>query len=208
LLERVSAGEVIVADRNFCTRGLMEGIAGRGACFVIRHHEGSALESPGEMVHAGPAPTGEVFEQAVVVGGTAYRLIIVRLTTPTTGGDTEIRLLTNLPADRFPARAVAEAYRLRWTIEATFLEVTRNVQCELNTLGYPKGALLTFALALCASNTVRVVTRALELAQGADHPDEEVSGYYMVNELIASHDGMDVTLPESVWTSLRTWTAK
>ena len=69
LLERVSAGEVIVADRNFCMRGLFEGIAERRACFVIRHHEGSALEPAGELVHAGPSPTGEVFEPAVMVGG-------------------------------------------------------------------------------------------------------------------------------------------
>jgi len=57
---------------------------------------------------------------------------------------------------------VAEVYRRRWRLESTFLDVTRSVPCELNTTGYPPAALLTFSLALCACDALRVVQRALE----------------------------------------------
>ena len=119
--------------------------------------------------------------------------------TPTREGDTEILLVTNLPADRATALQVANSYRLRWTLETTFLEVTRSVVCEVPSLAHPKAALLAFALALCACNALRIVTRALEVSQGAAHPEEEVSSYYMVNELIGAYDGMVVVLPELVW---------
>jgi len=38
LLERVEADDLWIADRNFCTTDLLQGIADRGGCFVIRHH--------------------------------------------------------------------------------------------------------------------------------------------------------------------------
>ncbi|MDB5306760.1 MAG: Transposase domain protein [Gemmataceae bacterium] len=38
LLAIVAARDVWVADRNFCTTGLVFGIAGRGGFFVLRRH--------------------------------------------------------------------------------------------------------------------------------------------------------------------------
>lgn len=207
LLERIGPGEVIVADRNFCVQRLFEGIAGQQSYFIIRHHAGTKLEFQGEPRVVGPTPTGVVSEQAVRMGEATYRCLSVTRITPTRDNDGELRVLTNLPADH-SGIAIAEAYRLRWTLEATFLEVTRAVQCELNTLGYPKAALLTFALALCASNALRVVLRALEIAQGEAHPNEEPSSYYVVNELANAYDGLTVAVPAEVWTAVRTWTPK
>lgn len=206
LLERIGRGEVIVADRNFCVQAFFEGIAERGSYFAIRHHAGTALDFQGESRRVGVTATGVVWEQAVRIGTRTYRCITVALTGATRDGDSNIHVLTNLPAEH-DGLAVAEAYRLRWTLEATFLEVTRTVQCELNALGYPQAALLTFCLALCAANALRVVLRALEVAQGAAHPREEPSSYYVVNELIAASDGLDLMVPESVWTAVRGWTA-
>lgn len=207
VLDRVAAADVIVADRNFCVHRFFTGLAAKRAYFVIRHHAGTAVEAAGAAEGVGTTPTGAVFDQAVRVGGEGYRQVTVRLTRPTRDGDTEIRLLTNLPADRAGGVAVAEAYRLRWTLEGTFLEVTRTVQCELHTLGYPKAALLTFALALCACNALRVVTRALDQAHGAGHPGDEASSYYVANELIAAFDGLDVVVPASAWAGVRGWSA-
>jgi len=81
---------------------------------------------------------------------------------PTTDGDTEIRLLTNLSSRQERGCVVAEVYRRRWRLESTFPEVTRRVPCESNAMSYPPAALLTFSLALCACNALRVVQRALE----------------------------------------------
>jgi len=206
LLERVlpafTAGDLVVADRNFCPREFLTAVAARGAFLAIRHHAGMAPEVFGPVHPRGATATGALAEQDVLVGANTYRCVTVRLRTATRDGDREIRLLTNLPGS-VGAAAVAEVYRARWTLEATFLEVTRSVQCEVPSLGYPRAALLTFALALCACNALRVVGRALEVAQGEAHPDEEPSSYYLVNELIAAYDGLEIAVEQSVWRGVR-----
>ena len=207
LLPTFAPDEVIVADRNFFFSDFLEPLAAQGSYFVIRHHAATTLHLDGESKHMGSTKTGEVYEQTARVGLGVYRLIRVVLKSPTSDGDTEIRIVTNLPKERASAVAVAEAYRLRWTLEATFLEVTRSVQCELASLGHPKAALLTFALALCACNALRVVTRAIEITQGAAHPEEEISSYYVVKELIGAEDGMNLIVPETVWETIRHLTA-
>jgi hypothetical protein len=201
--DRVGAGDLLVADRNFSVSEFFRELTAKQASFIIRRHSGTPVVAAGTAHRVGTSETGDVFDQTVSIAGETYRQVTVRLTQPTRDGDPEIRLLTNLSTDQAPGMAVADAYRLRWTLESTFLEVTRTVQCELNTLGYPKAALLTFALALCACNALRVVTRALETAHGETHPGEEVSSYYVVNELIAAYDGMDVVLPDSAWNEVR-----
>ncbi len=203
LLDHVRAGEVWVGDRNFCVQSLFAGIAARAASFVIRHHARTGIAPEGPLRSVGTTETGQVFEQSVTVGGTTYRLVVIRLAQPTRDGEAEIRLLTNLSPEQATAVAIAEAYRRRWTLEASFLEATRSVKCELATLGYPRAALLCFALALCACNALRVATHAVQVAHGADHPDEEVSSYYVANEAAAAFDGLEVVIPAAAWVPLR-----
>lgn len=38
ILAQVMAGDLWMADRNFCTTAVLFGIAGRGGCFLIRQH--------------------------------------------------------------------------------------------------------------------------------------------------------------------------
>jgi hypothetical protein len=40
VLETVTAGQVWIADRNFCTKDFLTGISNRDASFVIREHLG------------------------------------------------------------------------------------------------------------------------------------------------------------------------
>ena len=70
---------------------------------------------------------------------------------PTRDGDSAMHILTNLPADQVSGVVVAECYKLRWTIDTLFAEVTATLACEVNTLCYPKAALFVFSLALLAS---------------------------------------------------------
>jgi hypothetical protein len=203
LLDRVRAGEVWVGDRNSCVQSLFAGVAARGSYFVIRHHAQTCVVPGGPLRPAGSTATGRVSEQPVVVGGTAYRPVVIRLAHPTRDGETEIRLLTDLSAEQATGVAVAETDRLRWTPEASFLEVTRSVRCERATPGYPRAAILCFALALCACNALRVVTQAVQVAHGPDHPGEEVSSYDVANEAAAAFDGLEVVIPATVWTPLR-----
>jgi IS4 transposase len=211
VLERVGAGELWVADRNFAVSALFEGIASRQSFYVIRYHRGTTLHELTPLSAAGTVDTGAVFEQQVRVGKTTCRSVVVRLRQPTAEGDTEIRLLTNLPPERAIADAVASAYRLRWRIEGSFLELTTSLRCEVNTLGYPKAALLGFALAVCACNVLRVVSTALGYAEQTDAKQPaaeevwEASSYAVAVELRVAYDGLAVCVPPEVWEMFGLW---
>jgi hypothetical protein len=234
VVETVQPGELYLADRHYCTFQMLEGIAARGSCFIIRHHQQIALKTQGELRSFGMIETGEVFEQETIVNSKVYRLITLKLNTPTEDGETEIRLFSNLPREKASAPEVARAYRQRWRLENTFQEVTVNVQCELNTLGYPNAALLTFSLALCICNALHVVMRAMEQTHALEQqkkveeearkqaetqkesaaakpsatqkPAQELSSYYIVSEINLAYDGMDIVLDQKTWQPLRAMT--
>jgi IS4 transposase len=211
VVERIGAGELWVADRNFAVDALFEGIATRGSFYVIRYHRGTTLHERTALKAAGTVETGAVFEQDVRVGKTLCRSVLLRLKTPTSDGDTEIRLLTNLPAERVSAAVVAEVYRRRWRIEGSFLELTTSLRCEVDTLGYPKAALLGFALAVCACNVLRIVSGALEQTEEPS-PDAsgeawEASSYAVAVELRVAYDGLVVNVPAEVWEVFAGWSA-
>jgi IS4 transposase len=212
VVERVGPGELWVADRNFAVDELFAGIAARESFYVIRYHRGTILHQRTPLVAAGCATTGEVFEQDVRVGKTVCRSVVLRLFQPTTDGDTEIRLLTNLPVDRAGAALVAEAYRRRWQIEGSFWELTTSLRCEVNTLGYPKAALLGFALAVCACNVLRVVSGALEQAEQAASDKSqtpwEASSYALAVELRVAYDGLVLNVPDAVWGMFSLWSGR
>lgn len=208
VLECVGPGELWVADRNFAVDELFAGISARAAFYVIRYHRGTTLHELTPLVDAGRVETGAVLEQDVRVARTVCRSVVVRLSTPTADGDTEIRLLTNLPPARASAATVAEVYRRRWRIEGAFLELTTSLRCEVDTLGYPKAALLGFALAVCACNALRVVTAALEQAEGPSADDRwEASSYAVAVELRVAYDGLVVGVPAAVWEAVAGWSA-
>jgi hypothetical protein len=143
-----------------------------------------------------------VFEQTVQLTNVAeepeVRRVVLQLDQPTQDGDTEIVLLTNLPAAAADAVRVSELYRQRWTIEGLFHNVTVALRCEINTLAYPRAALLGFAVALVANNLLAVVQAALRAAHGAA-ATAEVSYYYVAEELAGTYRGMMVAVPEEQW---------
>jgi hypothetical protein len=164
VLETVSAGEVWVADRNFCVKWFLLGIERQDGFFVMREHEQLPWKPLEAMWEAGQTETGSVAEQAIAVSddeGKAHRWrrIRVRLNKPTRDGDSTIYILTNLPAT-VKACTVAELYRKRWTIETAFQQLEKNFESEINTLGYPRAALFGFCLALVAYNTLAVIEAA------------------------------------------------
>src|SRR5512135_3113886 len=105
VLESIRPGEVWIADRNFCTTDFLFGIDRRGGSFVIRQHGANLyIEGMSERRPCGRSETGAVFEQEMHLsdgdGGTMrVRRITVELDAPTRDGETEIRIITNLPAE-------------------------------------------------------------------------------------------------------------
>lgn len=201
VLERVSPGEVWVADRDFRTLGMLFGIEAAGACFVIRQHGQIRGELLGERRHVGRSETGEVYEQTVELShegrARVFRRVTVELDEPTEDGDTRIHILTNLPSEEVDGVKVSEVYRGRWSIEGLFYRMTQTSDREPSTLGYPKAALFAFRLALVASNAVTLIKAALRAEHG--EKAEEVSDSYVALEVRQTHRGMMVALPGLEW---------
>jgi len=201
VLETVEPGDLWIADRAFTTRAFLGGIAQRGAFFVIRQHgclKDQPLSSPKKL---GRTETGLVYEQALDLGpdlADPIRRVTVRLDQPARNGESEIHVLTNLPR-KIRANQVAELYRKRWTIETAFQELEAALSSELQTLAYPQAALFGFCTALVAYNLLSVVKAALRAAHGAAKIQEEVSGYYLADEVAGTWRGMMIVLPADCW---------
>ena len=204
VLETVHPRDVWVADRNFCTTDSLFGIARRDGCFVIRQHGATLfIEWMGERRPCGRSETGAVFEQEMRLsdgdGGTmTVRRITVELDTPTRDGETEVHILTNLPAEVADALAIADLYRRRWTVESAFGELATCLNGEIDTLGYPKAALFAFCVALVSYNVLSVVKAALRSVHG-EEAVQEVSFYYLADEVAGTHRGMMIAIPEEEW---------
>jgi len=152
----VRARDLWIADRNFCTTGFLFGIADRQAFVVVRQHASTLhWEFAGQRRACGRMDTGKVFEQTVRATNDAGEILVLRRITvvldqPTRDGETEIHLLTDVPARDARAKVIAELDRKRWMIETAFAALAATLNGEVNTLGYPKAALFAFCVALVA----------------------------------------------------------
>jgi hypothetical protein len=205
VLETVQPRDLWIADRNFCTTDFLLGIADRKAAFVIRQH-GSSLrgECSGRRLRKGRCATGAVYEQAMTIiakdgRSLPIRRVTLRLDHGTRDGDREMHILTNLP-ERFSAQAVARLYRNRWKIETAFAEVAKNLEGEIETLGYPRAALFAFSMALVVHNLLSVIQAALRAAHGAKKVEGEVSSYYLADEISHAYRGLCIAVPAASWT--------
>lgn len=205
VLETVQPRELWIADRNFCTVGFLSGIMGRKAYFAIRLHGGFPEgELVGKRKRVATTETGVVHEQSLLIEDEEghpkrIRRITVSLHEPTRDGDTEIHILTNLPK-KVTAVRVAQLYQKRWRIETAFQELAQNLHGEVVTLGYPKAALFAFCMALLSYNVYSVIQAALRAVHGAKRIEEEVSLYYIADEIAHCFRGMMVALPSPYWT--------
>jgi hypothetical protein len=204
VLQTVAARDLWIEDRNFCTREFLCEIDSRGAFFVTREHQGLPFEILGPLRACGRTPTGEVAQQRVRVvdaHGTphVFRRLRIKLKQATRDGATRLYLLTNLPR-QVSAKRVADLYRKRWTLETAFQHLEAYFHSELNTLGYPKAALFGFCLALVAYNLLAVVLAALRGVHGEERVDQDISLYYIANEIATTYKGMMIAIPEPEWT--------
>ena len=187
VLSLVQAKDLWLGDRNFCTYGFLFGLATRRACFVIRPHGSMGGQLLGQRKSRGRCETGLVYEQRLRLRHDDgqeldVRRVTVELDKPTEDGDTEIHILTNVPAKDATAAQVAELYRQRWTIEGLFGEVRQTLDCEIKTLAYPKAALFAFCVGLLAVNAVAVLKAALRVVHG-EKQAVNLSAYYLTLEI-------------------------
>src|SRR5438477_710845 len=212
VLAAIRARDLWLADRNFCVARFLVGIAARTGFFLIREHQQVPVAAAGRLRPCGRAEAGQVWGQAVVVtddeGNTlAVRRVALLLDEPTRDGEREVVVLTNLPKGDADARAVARLYRRRWAIEGRFQEMAVALHAEVDTLCYPKAALLAFCVGPAASNVLAALKAALRAAHGAEAV-EEVSGYYLADEVSGTYRGMMIALPPEEWLVFRSLTAE
>jgi IS4 transposase len=203
LLNTVQARDLWIEDRNFCTRDFLCEIDNRDAFFITREHQGLPFEIVSPLRSCGRTATGHVAQQRVWVRDTqgrkhSFRRLRIKLNKATRDGATIIHILTNLP-HHVSAKRVAELYRKRWTLETAFQHLEAYFHSEINTLGYPKAALFGFCLALVAYNLLAVVLAALRGVHGEETVDEEVSLYYIANDIAMTYHGMMIAIPEPEW---------
>lgn len=203
LVETLAPRQLWIADRNFCTVMWLHEVAFNKAFFIQREHAQTPVEIRGARQRVGRTETGTLYEQAAAVpdglgNELPVRRIILVLDQPTEDGDTEVVLLSNLPAE-VSAVQIAELYRERWTIEAVFGELTLSLRGEINTLGYPGAALLGYAIALVTYNLLSIVTAALRVAHAKDPDAPELSFYYLADEVTGTWRGMEIAIPALQW---------
>jgi hypothetical protein len=208
VLERVAAGELWIADRNFCTLGWIFGVAQRQAYVLVREHQGLPWQALDELRRIGRVETGEVWEQAVAVTderGEVMRLrrIVVRLDKPTRDGDSEVVLLCNVWDEKIDALMLAQLYLKRWRIETAFQVLTKTLQCEQPSRGYPSAALFAFCVTLVAYNVLATVKAALRSVHGSEKVEQEVSLHHVTEEIRRTQGGMMIAIPPSEWLRFR-----
>ena len=73
-----------------------------------------------------------------------------------------------LPERLANGQKIADLYHGRWKIETAFQELTRFLNSEISTLGYPRAALFGFCVALVAYMILAVVKAAIEAVHGKE----------------------------------------
>ena len=204
VLSTIKPGDVWIADRNFCTLNFTCGIASKQACFIIREHKKYPWQPHGKEKYIGKIETGKVYEQRIAVVDESgqkhiFRRIRVSLKTQTRDGDQEIAIITCLSKRAAGARNVAELYRGRWTIETAFQYLADYFNSEINTLGYPRAAIFGFCVALVSYIILSVIKAALGSVHGAKVIENEVSGYYLADEISATYRGMMIAIADEHW---------
>lgn len=204
VLATVTRRDLWIADRNYCTTGFLFGIQDSHAYFAIRQHRQSLrYELIGKPKRIGESETDVIYEQHVRIfdaegNWITIRRVTIQLNEPTRDGDTEIHILTNLPR-RILAGRVAELYRKRWTIEIAFHEVAQNLEAEIETLGYPRAALFAFCMAMVCYNVLSVVLAALRVVHGVETVQEQLSFYYLCDEVAHTHRGLSIATTDTYW---------
>lgn len=198
----IEPSDLWIADRNFRTTSFLATLNSIQAAFIMRQHGSLPFTLAGERRRVGATSTGTVYEQAMSIptsdGQTLpARRVTVQLHEATRDGDQELHLTTNLPR-RISAIEVADLYRGRWRIETAFQGLARNLQGEIQALGYPRAALFGFCMALVTCNLLSIVTIAVAATRGAEAA-RNLSTYYIALEVNGMGKGMCILLNDDFW---------
>ena len=135
LWPHLEPGEVLLADRGFCSYQDLSTLAGRGVDTVMRLHQARGADfrqgrrlGPNErlITWEKPAqrPAGATPEEFAALPETlTLRMLRYRLETPGFRTEDVILVTTLLDREAYPLVALAELYFERWTVELHFREI-------------------------------------------------------------------------------------
>jgi hypothetical protein len=204
---QIEAGEIWIADRNFCVRSFLLRLHRAQSVFVVRWHGQSCPFNQIKPLHPAPGSQQGALQQWVWLEDSdrhewlKVRRIVLPLAMPSRNGDTELILMTDLP-DTIAADRIGALYRDRWQIETHYHRLTQQLHCEPPALTYPRAALFAFAMAVVAGDALAVVQQALQSAHG-EKPVEQLSYYALVLEIAQIWLGMAIAMPSDKWTFIR-----
>jgi hypothetical protein len=203
--EDLESHDLLIADRHFCIVGFLCKVATRDGFFLIRQHGRLKGQLKGERRRIGRIDTGEVFEQKMQVRVDGQVLTLRRITVcldePTREGDTELHMLSNVPASDASACTLADMYRQRWEIENAFHVLTMTFNCETASNCHPRAALFQFCMAVVAYNCRQVLLAAL-YAEHEQEQVEQMSQYQVALDVVRPLEGMLTALTDEEWAEL------
>lgn len=205
VLEDLSAKDLVIADRHFCIVRFLLKLAARCGFFVIRQHGRLKGKLLGKRKRVGKIDSGTVYEQALEICDGDETLVVRRVTVelvePTRDGDTEIHVLSNVPATDADGCVLAQLYRDRWEIENAFYLLTMTLNCETPANCYPRCALFQFCMAMFAYNCRQVLLAAL-YAEHKQQDVEAMSQYQVALDIVAPMEGMLTAITDEEWIAL------
>lgn len=171
LKEVAKPGDFLIGDRYYgANYHLLQAFSERGIHFVFRLRNDSILQQESPIALRPEDETSGVFAQCWAnLGGqdNGPRLRVIRIRS---AGE-EVRLVTNLPEEEWPAEWVALLYRRRWTIELFFRWLKCLLKCRHFLCESERGVRLQLYLALIGAVLVALWTgkrpnkRQMELLQ-------------------------------------------
>lgn len=202
--------DLLIADRHFCVADFLTQLTNQKTAFIIRQHGRLKGVLLGRRRKIGRTTTGMVYEQSMRLtkddGAITVRRITIELDEPTRDGDTEIHVLSNLPA-KVDARKIADLYARRWEVETAFYHEQMSLNGELPSLGHPRAALFLFCITTMAYNIFQTLFSVLY----TEHEEEEVnelSFYYVSLEIERYTPGMLAILQDDDWAQIIPSTTK
>ncbi len=171
---------------------------------VIRRHRLLPVENLSGEKFAGENESGKIYERKISLTSSNNeiynaRLITVRLNRRTRNNDSEIQIVTNIPEETADAVTAAEIYKKRWGTETAFQRPEAHFNGEISSLGYPKAALFGFCIALVAFNIYAVIMASLRSAHSDTNIKDEISEYYIAQDISAVYDGMIIAVDYKEW---------
>ena len=170
VLGGLEKGDVLLADRGFCSYGLIGVLLARGVDSVMRlHHRRPHAMPQGTPLGEGdrlvawtrpPAPRRNdpwAAQRPTLPASLAVRLVSFRVEVPGFRTEAVTLATTLLDAKQYPAQALAELYCARWNVELRYREIKTTMGADVLRCQSPAMIQKELCLHAIAYNLLRCV---------------------------------------------------